>query len=121
MKAQVLKAAEQNEYFFEEGCFILELSNSDDDPDVSIARARIEPGSVTRRHHLKKVTERYVIIAGTGSIELGDLKSQPVAAGDVVIIPPFCSQRIRNTGETDLVFLAICSPRFRMSEYVDIE
>jgi len=121
MKAQVSKAAEQNEYFFEEGCFILELSNSDDDPDVSIARARVEPGTITRLHHLKTVAERYVIISGTGSVEVGDLKPQQVAAGDVVLIPPLSSQRIRNTGETDLVFLAICSPRFRMSDYVDIE
>ena len=121
MKAQVLKTADQNEYFFEEGCFILELSNSEDDPEVSIARARVEPGSVTRLHHLKSVTERYVIIAGTGNIELGDLEPKQVDAGDVVIIPPLSSQRIRNTGQADLVFLAICTPRFTMSEYIDIE
>jgi mannose-6-phosphate isomerase-like protein (cupin superfamily) len=121
MKAQVLKAVEQDEYFFAEGCFILELSNSEHDPEVSIARARVEPGSVTRLHHLKTAVERYVIISGTGSVEIGDMETQQVAAGDVVLIPPSSSQRIRNTGKTDLVFLAICTPRFRMSDYVDIE
>jgi mannose-6-phosphate isomerase-like protein (cupin superfamily) len=121
MKARISKALEQNEYFFKEGCFILELSNSESDPDLSIARARVEPGTATRLHHLKTSLERYVIVSGTGTVEIGGLKPQQVAAGDVVMIPPLTSQRIQNTGRTDLVFLSICTPRFQMSEYVEVE
>ena len=44
MQTHILKANEADEYYFDEGCFILELSNSAADPDVSIARARVKPG-----------------------------------------------------------------------------
>jgi len=44
------------------------------------------------------VTERYSIISGTGSVEVGNLAPQTVSTGDVIIIPPMCRQRIRNTG-----------------------
>jgi hypothetical protein len=35
------------ETFTEEGCFITELHNTELDPAVSIARARVEPGVLT--------------------------------------------------------------------------
>ncbi|MDJ0778057.1 MAG: cupin domain-containing protein [Gammaproteobacteria bacterium] len=109
------------EYFFSEGCFITELSNSAADPSLSIARARLEAGRTTRWHRLADTVERYVILAGSGRVEIGDLDSQTVYPGDVVLIPPLCRQRIHNPGPEDLVFLAICSPRFDPSAYQDID
>jgi mannose-6-phosphate isomerase-like protein (cupin superfamily) len=109
------------EYFFAEGCFITELSNSGDDPEVSIARARLEPGKTTRWHYLRETNERYVVLQGAGLVEVGDLPAQHVRSGDVVIIPAGVRQRISSTGTIDLVFLAICSPRFTPGAYVDIE
>jgi mannose-6-phosphate isomerase-like protein (cupin superfamily) len=109
------------EYFFAEGCFITELSNVADDPAVSIARARLEPGKTTRWHFLRDTAERYVVLQGVGSVEVGDLPPQRVATGDVVIIPPQVRQRISNIGADDLVFLAICSPRFTVAAYVDMD
>lgn len=108
------------EYFFIEGCFINELSNQTSDPDVSIARARVRPGVTTRWHHLNETTERYVILEGQGLVEIGDEPSQVVFAGDVVIIPPLTRQRISNNGDKDLIFLAICSPRFKESNYTEL-
>lgn len=105
------------EYFFVEGCHILEMSNSPDDPEVSIARARVEPGKTTARHRLKGVSERYVILEGRGQVEIGDMPPRKVATGDVVLIPPLTPQRISNTGSDDLIFLAICSPRFTGTAY----
>jgi len=67
------------------------------------------------------ITERYVILTGTGLVEVGELTSQEVRCGDVVIIPPGCTQRISNHGEVDLVFLAICTPRFTPAAYEDLE
>ena len=121
MQAQILKATEIDEYYFDEGCFILELSNSAADPEVSIARARVKPGVTTKLHRLTGVTERYVILAGSATVEINGLAPQPVSAGDVVIIPPLNPQRITNTGTEDLVFLAICSPRFTENVYQDID
>ena len=121
MKAAIKLIDTDSEYFFTEGCHIIELSNSAEDPDVSIARARVEPGRVTRWHALEGLVERYVITAGEGSVEVSDLAPQTVRPGDVVIIPAGERQRIRNSGSEDLVFLAICSPRFTEEVYRDLE
>jgi mannose-6-phosphate isomerase-like protein (cupin superfamily) len=121
MTRTVNKAEESAEYFFEEGCFILELSNSPDDPALSIARARVEAGTKTRWHRLSGVIERYVILSGSGSVEVGEELPAGVSAGDVVTIPAMTSQRIINTGESDLVFLAICTPRFQRDCYQPLE
>ena len=121
MKASIKFSGATREYYFVEGCFITELSNSADDPDVSIARARLVPGQVTRWHYLRGTGERYVVLEGEGLVEVGDLPPQRVTAGDVVVIPPEARQRIANAGENDLVFLAICSPRFALTAYVDID
>lgn len=120
MRACIKPADAEREYFFAEGCFITELSNSADDPDVSIARARLEPGKTTRWHYLQGTGERYVVLQGDGLAEIDDLPPQAVSAGDVVVIPPQARQRITNTGANDLVFLAVCSPRFTTAVYVDI-
>ena len=117
MKAKILKANEIDEYYFDEGCFILELSNASTDPYVSIARVRVEPGVTTQLHCLTGVIERYVILSGLGSVEVAEQSPQQVSVGDVVIIPVLCPQRITNIGHDDLVFLAICSPRFTESAY----
>lgn len=121
IKACIKSHDAAQEYFFVEGCFITELSNSTDDPDVSIARARLEPGKTTRWHYLRGTGERYVIVEGIGLVEVDDLPAQQVGPGDVVVIPPQARQRISNLGISDLVFLAICSPRFTAAVYVDIE
>nr|CAA6802140.1 MAG: Unknown protein [uncultured Thiotrichaceae bacterium] len=121
MKPAITHTPESQEYYFHEGCHILELSNSPDDEDVSIARARVEPGKTTRWHRLKNTTERYLILQGVGLVEVSDLPAQPVNTGHVVLIPPMQNQRITNTGDTDLIFLAICSPRFQAGCYEDTE
>ena len=94
MKACTKSNSVTPEHLIAEGCFISELSNSADDPGISIARARLEPGNLKPNH---------------------------VSAGDVVLTPPAAHQRITNTGSIDLVFLAICSPRFTEAVYVDSE
>lgn len=113
--------ADAEEFFTAEGCYITELSNSDDDPTLSIARARVEPGSTTRWHRLTGIAERYYILSGRGYVEIGGLPPQDITSGDTVLIPPMCRQRITNIGAEDLVFLAICSPRFVIDAYEDID
>jgi mannose-6-phosphate isomerase-like protein (cupin superfamily) len=111
----------QAEFYTPERCYIIELSNTPEDPDASIARARVLPGVTTRWHCLIGTTERYVILSGQGQMEVGDLAPEEVHGGDVVLIPPLCRQRITNTGTEDLVFLAICTPRFRAEAYEELE
>jgi len=121
MKEAVKKQTLGNEVYTPEKCYITELSNTPDDPDASIARARVEPGVTTRWHRLKETSERYYIVKGRGLVEVGTLPPQEVNAGDVVLIPPMCRQRITNIGPEDLVFLAICTPRFSNDVYEDIK
>ena len=105
----------------EERCRILECSNSDNDQECSIAQASVAPGVSTRWHRLRDTAERYVILQGRGRVEIGILAPREVGPGDVVLIPPFCPQRIANTGTEELVFLAICTPRFRVACYENME
>lgn len=110
-----------SEQLTEERCHIAELSNTPDDPQLSVARARVEHGVTTRWHRLQGIDERYVILQGRGVAEVGGLPPQDVGPGDVVRIPAGAAQRIANTGAEDLVFLALCTPRFRWEAYEDID
>ena len=121
MQTAVIKPDESQEYWFHEGCHILEISNRDDDPQVSIARARVAPGTTTRWHKLNGVAERYLIVQGTGEVGVGALKTQSMEPGDFVSIPPDTQQRIHNSGKDDLVFYAICTPRFTLACYQAID
>jgi len=121
MKEAIHRFDPAAEYDTPERCYINELSNTAADPEVSIARARVAPGVTTRWHRLRGTTERYVIIEGKGLVEVDGQPSAKVGVGDVVLIPPACPQRITNTGSGDLVFLAICTPRFLSQAYEDIE
>lgn len=120
MQSTIKHSNPNNEFYFHEGCHIIEISNSPDDPEVSIARARVEPGVTTRWHRLTNTTERYVILEGDARVEIGDQPATDVAQGDVVIIPAMTRQRITNTGDSDLIFLAICTPRFSNEVYEDL-
>ncbi|MCK9469930.1 MAG: cupin domain-containing protein [Porticoccaceae bacterium] len=111
----------EEEYFIDEGCHIVEVSNSVADPALSLARARVEPGVTTRWHLLEGIAERYVILAGRGCVEVGDLPPREVGVGDVVLVPPGIRQRIANSGDTDLVFFCVCTPRFDPAAYRDLD
>lgn len=118
---QVLPAAAGPEYWFREGCHITEIWNAESDPAVSVVRARVEAGGVTRWHKLDGITERYLVLSGQGRVQLGDGTDRGVEAGDAVVIPPGIAQRIANTGAADLVFQAVCTPRFRPAAYHDVD
>jgi mannose-6-phosphate isomerase-like protein (cupin superfamily) len=121
MEEWVKRQDQSYEYYAAENCYITELSNTPDDPDASIARARVKPGVTTRRHRLRGTAERYYILSGKGRVELGKSPAQEVNPGDIILIPQMCPQRITNIGSEDLIFLAMCTPRFSHEVYEDIE
>ncbi len=121
MRPAILRGSAQPEAMTAERCAIRELANVADDPDVSIAQARVATGVTTRWHCLRGIAERYVILDGRGRVDVGDLPATDVGPGDVVHIPAGVRQRIANVGERDLVFLAICSPRFVPEAYEDVD
>ena len=120
VQAAVVKPDPDSEFYTQERCHILEMSNSTADEALSIARARVEPGVTTAWHRVRDTAERYVILEGVGEVELRGRALEQVGAGDVVQIPPGHEQRISNTGNSDLVFLAICTPRFRAENYEEV-
>jgi len=113
----IRKSTESAEYFTDERCHILELSNTPDDPAVSIARARVEPGVTTKKHRVAGTVERYVILEGEGRVSIEGLADQDVGPGDVAVIPAGITQSVANTGAGDLLFLCICTPRFEWDNY----
>ncbi len=113
----IIHSQEADEYFFQEGCYIWELSNSTNDKALSIARARVLPKTETKLHQLSQTIERYIILQGYGEILLGNQPPQHVNEGDVVIIPADCPQAIRNLGDNDLIFMVLCTPRFEIENY----
>ena len=121
MKETIKTLGLSTEFYTQEKCFITELSNSSDDPDLSIARARVASGITTRWHRLHGTGERYFILQGSGRVEIGDLPPKDVTVGDIVIIPPLSRQRITNTGSSDLIFLALCTPRYQVDAYEDVD
>lgn len=121
MKEAIKQQDLSSEFYTPEKCYIVELSNTADDPDLSIARARVKPGVTTRWHRLSNTGERYYIIKSRGHVEVGNLPAQELNPGDVAIIPPMSRQRITNIGTEDLIFLALCAPRFSTDIYEDID
>ena len=108
------------EYFTAEGCHIIEVMNTAEQENVSIARARVEPGVKTRVHYLIDTYENYYIQQGRGLVFLDFAPGVEVLPGDIVAIRPAQRQSIENIGNEDLIFLCVCSPRFRQENYVEI-
>lgn len=121
MEPRVVAWDAGREYDTAELCAINEMSNDSGDPELSIARARVRAGVTTRWHRVRGIAERYVMLEGRGVVEVEGLGAAAVGPGDVVRIPAGARQRIRNEGAEDLVFLAICTPRFVPEAYEDVE
>ena len=118
MKRPRILHRQVGEALIREGCYITELSNSDADPALSIAQARVPPGVTTEWHRLSGTDERYLILEGEGIVEVEGLQPTTVRQGDVVLIPGGSRQHIKNSSNReDLLFLAICTPAFRHESY----
>lgn len=82
----------------------------------SLAHAVVRPGLSSFRHSLL-TSEVYYILSGQGLMHIDDLQ-RPVLPGDAVYIPPKAVQFITNIGSSDLVFLCIVDPAWRMEDEI---
>jgi mannose-6-phosphate isomerase-like protein (cupin superfamily) len=121
MQAHVRKSGKEDEFFTPEKCFITEVANDAEDEGLSVAIARVEPGITTSWHVLRDVDERYLMISGSGLVEIDEKEPVPVTTGDVVQIPAGSRQRITNMGSDDLKFFAVCTPRFTPECYIALD
>ena len=120
MAESTVRPGHGRESWTRERCYIRELVNDPGISAFSLAEARVEPGIRTELHRLA-VDEWYVITGGSGLMEVGDEPPCAVGPGDVVEIPAGTPQRIRNTGDEDLLFQCICLPRFTVNSYESLE
>lgn len=103
-----------------ERCFISEIINDDAWPEFSLARCRVEAGVTTQLHGLS-VLEFYVVEQGRGRMRVGDDPPFDIGPGDSIRIPRHAPQSVANTGDSDLVFLCLCTPRFVQRCYTSRE
>jgi mannose-6-phosphate isomerase-like protein (cupin superfamily) len=83
----------------------------------TLAEARLPPGGATTPHHHVQTEEIYYILAGHGTIRVGD-ETQEVRPGDAIAIPPGASHQISNTGDVTLKFLCCCAPGYEDEDTV---
>lgn len=107
------------EYWTDERCYITELCNTELLPDASLAIARVEADVTTQLHALRKVTETYIVIEGSGLLEV-DGSTMQIGPGDQVVIPAGSSQRIA-AADTGIRFYCLCTPRFTPDAYENLE
>lgn len=108
------------EYWIEERIFVQEAMNHPGLPEVSLATCRV-PAGVTTQLHALSVNETYVIRRGAGKMEKDGAAPFDVGPGDCVHIPAGVAQRISNSGDDDLIFDVICTPRFESKCYTALE
>ena len=70
------------------------------------AEVTIEPGCSLGYHEHHGESETYYILSGEGNYDdIGRIR--PVKAGDITYTPDGCGQALSNSGNPDLVFMAL--------------
>jgi mannose-6-phosphate isomerase-like protein (cupin superfamily) len=77
----------------------------------SLAEATLAPGAETRPHFHARSEEIYVLLEGSGEMEV-DGQAQTVGPGDAILIPPGAWHRIRAGEGGELRFLCCCAPAY---------
>jgi mannose-6-phosphate isomerase-like protein (cupin superfamily) len=77
----------------------------------SLAEATLAAGSRTRRHYHARTEEMYVMLDGSGWMEV-DGDERAVRPGDAVLIPPNAWHQIRADADDELRFLCCCAPPY---------
>ena len=92
------------------GVFVRDILTSADNDQISVHYVRIEPGGgVLEDSHPQ--LELFYILKGKGEAEVGD-RVHTVSAHTVLCAAPNIKHTIRNTGQEDIVMLAILSPPY---------
>jgi mannose-6-phosphate isomerase-like protein (cupin superfamily) len=86
------------------------LDAADGATNQSLAEAELEPGQATQRHYHARTEEVYVLLGGSGEMEVDGDRAR-VEPGDAVLIPPGAWHQLR-AGDGGLRFLCCCAPPY---------
>ena len=85
--------------------------------NMSLAEATLSPGQKTTRHYHPRAEEIYLVLQGSGLMEVaGDVAE--VGPGDAIAIPNGLPHQITNNREEPLVFLCCCAPSYLHADTV---
>ena len=88
--------------------------------NIAAALVTVKPGGLRELHWHPNASEWQYYIAGTGRMTVftpvGSARTVDVNANDVGYVPSMAGHYVENTGDTDLVFLAV----FKAHEYLDV-
>lgn len=77
----------------------------------SLAEATLAAGQATARHRHARTEEIYVVLAGSGEMEVEGERGR-VGPGDAILIPPGVRHQIRAGPDAELRFLCCCAPPY---------
>jgi mannose-6-phosphate isomerase-like protein (cupin superfamily) len=80
----------------------------------SLAEATLAPGQATQRHYHAQTEEIYILLEGSGEMEVDGERSR-VVPGDAILIPPGAWHQIR-ADDAELSFLCCCAPPYNDSD-----
>jgi mannose-6-phosphate isomerase-like protein (cupin superfamily) len=83
----------------------------------SLAEARLPVGAATTPHFHPLTEEIYYILAGVGSMQVGD-EVRDVGPGDAIAIPPGAYHQLSNSGAETLRFLCCCAPAYEHEDTI---
>lgn len=85
----------------------------------SLAHGTLAAGKRSKGHVLTS-SEVYYFIAGQGRMTI-DAETCPVEAGSMVYVPPGGMQFLENTGTSDIEFLCLVDPAWRIEDETVVE
>ena len=88
------------------------ILTGDDNDCISVHRVKISQEA--KKHYHKRLTETYVILSGSGEMELGKDRV-PVSPGDVIMIPPLTRHVAHGNFE---IINIVCPPFDPEDEFV---
>ena len=91
-----------------------------DDANHSLARIIIPPGKSSSVHYHKISQETYFILKGEGSMMI-DGRMFGLLPGQACWIEAGEVHQIKNEGETELVFIAVCAPAWVPEDSFEVE
>lgn len=77
----------------------------------SLAEATLAPGQATQRHFHARTEEIYVVLSGSGELEV-DGERRAVGPGDAALIAPGARHQVRADEGAELRFLCCCAPAY---------